>query len=132
PFRGSPERLRGTGLGSRFFVTALTEGVSRSYVSAIRAAREWGKRPTAIITQDDWYGHRDPLTGHPQGDRDEWVTWDHALANAYQTIEDYSDEYGLLPWTLDDEYIDVYANKKIHKFKAAVDNATKGTEKKPY
>lgn len=101
-------------------------------MSAIRGAKEWRKRPTAVIMRDDWYGHRDPFTGDPRGDRDEYTAWDHALVDAFQTIEDYSDEYGLLPWVLDDEYIDVYANKRIHKFKASVDRATKGSKSKAY
>lgn len=99
---------------------------------AIRAAQNWGKRPTAVITRDDWFGHRDPLTGAEIGDRDEWTSWDHALANAFQTIEDYSDEYGLLVWERDDEAVEVDAIKKIHPFKRSVDLLTKGSQKKPY
>lgn len=99
---------------------------------AIRAAQNWGKRPTAVITRDDWAGHRHPLTGEEMGDKDEWTSWDHALAGAFQTIEDYSDEYGLLVWERDDEAFEVEAVRKIHPFKRAVDEATRGTEKKPY
>lgn len=81
---------------------------------------------------DDWFGHRDPLTGRPTGDREEWIEWDHLLADTFQTIEDYTDEYGLLAWKRDDEAVEIDAVRKIHKFKAAVDQATAGSAKKPY
>lgn len=85
-----------------------------------------------MILRDEWVGHRNPLTGEPMGDRDEWTSWDHALAGAFQTIEDYSDEYGLLVWERDDEAVEVDAIRKIHPFKRAIDLATKGSAKKPY
>lgn len=66
------------------------------------------------------------------GDRDEWTSWDYALIGAFQTIEDYSDEYGLLAWERDDEAVVVDAVRKIHPFKQAVELKTRGTEKKPY
>ena len=81
---------------------------------------------------DDWHGHRNPFTGMPQGDRNEWTTWDHVLANVLQTIEDYSDQYGLLAWQLDDEPVYVDAVRRIHKFEQARDEATRGTANKPY
>lgn len=91
------------------------------------------KRPTAVIARDDWYGHRDPLTGEPLGDRDEWISWDHALADAFQTIEDFTDSASGLPvWQIEDEAVEVDAVKKINKFRKSVEMATKGTEKKPY
>lgn len=76
--------------------------------------------------RDEWYGHRNPASGEPVGDRTEWIEWDFALAYAVQTIEDYSDEYGLLAWELADERVEVNANKKIHKFKAAIERTTSG------
>ena len=91
------------------------------------------KRPTAVIMGDDWYGHRDPMTGLPFGDKDEWIDWDHALLFAFQTIEDFTDKgSGLLAWETDDEYVEVNAIKKINKFQEAVDLKTKGSAKKPY
>ena len=82
--------------------------------------------------RDDWYGHRNPFTGDPEGDKDEWLEWDFLLLEALQIIEDYSDEYGLLAWEREDEAVVVDAERRIHKFKAAVDNATKGSKTKPY
>lgn len=76
--------------------------------------------------RDEWYGHRNPVTGEPIGDRDEWLSWDFALADAVQTIEDYSDQYGLLAWELDDDMVYVNANRKIHKFKSAIERKTNG------
>lgn len=103
------------------------------YVPAIRAAREWRRRPSAAIMGDDWFGHRHPLTGEPRGDKDEYTPWDYALMNAFQTIEDYTDKTSGLPvWEVEGEGVEVDAVKKINKFQAAIDNTTKGTEKKPY
>lgn len=98
----------------------------------IRAAQKWQKRPTAAIMRDDWFGHRNPLTGKPLGDRDEFTAWDHALIGAFQTIEDYTDEYGLLAWEREDPQVAINANRKIHPFKEALEMKTKGTDKKPY
>lgn len=106
--------------------------MTKAYLPAVRAALGWGKRPTTVIMRDDWFGHRDPLTGEPLGDRDEWLDWDHALAYAFQTIEDYSDSAGLLQWQLDDEAVEVNAIRKINKFQAAVDVMTKSRGGKPY
>lgn len=66
------------------------------------------------------------------GDKDEWLEWDFCLMNSLQIIEDNTDDYGLLAWERDDERVEIDAVKKIHKFKASVDRATTGTEKKPY
>lgn len=81
--------------------------------------------------QDEWFGHRDPFTGEPDGDKDEWLDWDFALVNAFQTIEDYSDEYGLLVWERDDEAVEVDAIRKVHKFKAQVERIQNGKRYKP-
>lgn len=82
--------------------------------------------------RDAWYGHRD-FYGQEFGDRDEWIDWDYSLIDALQTIEDMTNkETGLLEWEVEPEAMEVSARKKIDKFRAAVDKATKGTEKKPY
>lgn len=66
--------------------------------------------------RDDWFGHRNPLTGEPYGDKDQKTSWDYALMAAFQTIEDYTDEYGLAVWEREDEYAVVDAVRKIHPF----------------
>lgn len=82
---------------------------------------------------DDWFGHRDPFTGEPIGDKDEYTSWDYALQNAFQAIEDYTDsKSGLLIWEIEDENAYVNANKKYNKFQAAIDKKTAGTPNKPY
>jgi hypothetical protein len=58
------------------------------------------------------------------------LDWDYALIDAAQTIEDYSDQYGLLQWELDDEDSVVDAVKKIHPFEEARDLATRGDKYK--
>lgn len=99
---------------------------------SIRAAIKVHKRPTTVIMRDDWQGHRRITTGLPIGDKDEWTDWDHTLLDVFQTIEDYTDEYGLLVWQREDEAVMVDAKKKIHPFKESVDLATRGSESKPY
>lgn len=90
------------------------------------------KRPTAAIMGDDWFGHRDPLTGMPQGDKDEYLSWDWALLNAFQTIEDYSDKHGLPTWEIDDERVVVEAHRRIDKFQRAIDERTRSTKAREY
>lgn len=91
------------------------------------------KRPSAAIMGDDWFGHRNPLTFRPEGDREEFTRWDWALLNAFQTLEDYTDQKSGLPqWEIDGEGVEVDALKKINKFEASVALATKGSEKHPY
>lgn len=82
---------------------------------------------------DEWFGKRDPFTGEPRGDRDEYTSWDWALQNAFQAIEDYTDDKsGLLIWELEDDNAYVNANKKYNKFQAAVDAKTRGKAGKAY
>lgn len=45
--------------------------------------------------------------------------WDFALAEALQTIEDYTNQHGILAWEADSERVDVSAAKKIDKFESA-------------
>ena len=81
--------------------------------------------------RDAWYGHRD-FYFEEYGDRNEWIDWDFALLSALQTIEDMTDNHGQLVWLTEPEAMDVSAKKKIDKFQAAIDKATKGTDKNPY
>lgn len=102
-------------------------------MSAIRAAKDWGKRPTASVMGDEWYGHRDWFTGLPRGDKDEWVEWDWALIRAFQTVEDWTDSHGLLRYEVDDPKQRTYveAVKKIDQFEAAKDRITSRKNYKP-
>lgn len=80
---------------------------------------------------DDWYGHRDPFTGLPEGDKDEWLEWDYLLLNAFQTIEDFTDpDSGILQWKLDDPAVEVTAVKYIHPWHEAVEARTGGANYK--
>ena len=64
---------------------------------------------------------------------DEFTSWDYALMDAFQTIEDFTDQKSGIPiWELDDEAVYVDAVRKFNKFQQAIDNATKGSDKKPY
>lgn len=82
--------------------------------------------------QDPYFGHRDWFTGEELADREAWTDWDFLLATALQIIEDHTNKHGLLQWEVDNERMDVIAEKKIDKFQAAVDRRTKGTSKKGY
>lgn len=78
-----------------------------------------------IITRDEWFGHRDPFyPSIKRGDREEFIDWDYALLGAVSTIEDMTDDYGLVPWELDDDRITVEASQRIHKFVSARDRTT--------
>lgn len=82
--------------------------------------------------RDDWFGHRDPFTSEPSGERDEFTHWDFLLMEALQIVEDITDETGMLVMDQDDEAVVVTAVRKKNKFKAAIDNKTKGSPNKPY
>lgn len=98
---------------------------------AIRVAIKTLKRPTAVIMRDDWYGHRDPFTWDEVGDKDEWLDWDYALIDAVQTIEDFTDDSGILVWEREDPNAVVNAVKRIDRFKEAVEDRTRGQNYKP-
>lgn len=82
---------------------------------------------------DDWFGHRDPFTGEPEGDRDEWIDWDWLLSRALQTVEDWTNDHGLLRYEVDDHLrrVDVDAVKKIDRFEEAKARRTSGKNYKP-
>lgn len=74
---------------------------------------------------DDWYGHRNPFTGDPEGDKDEWLEWDYLLLNAFQIIEDFTDpDSGILQWKLEDPSLRVTAERYIHPWHEAVESKT--------
>lgn len=82
--------------------------------------------------RDPLFGHRDFFTGEPLRPADEWTDWDFALVAAYQLVQDLTNKHGLLVHEVDNERMDVWANRKIDKFQAAVDRATKGSKKSGY
>lgn len=89
-------------------------------MSRIRAAKDWGKRPTAAIMMDDAFGHRDPFTGIPKGDVNAWIYWDHLLANVHQLIVDFTDDNGFLAWEKDDpsEAMEILASARQDRAEA--------------
>lgn len=80
---------------------------------------------------DDWVGHRDPITGQPVGNKDDWTEWDYALMYAVQTIEDFTTQDGILAWEIDEDGVRVDAIKKFNKFEAAKQRKTGGKNYKP-
>lgn len=112
-------------------IEALTAGRSKGYVSAIRASRDWNRRPTAVIFRDDWFGHRDPFTGQERGDKSAWIDWDYLLIDAFQVIEDYTDQNGILRWVHDTPWVDFDAKREVNKFDAAKDQKTSAKNYKP-
>lgn len=89
------------------------------------------KRPTAVLMRDDWFGHRDWITGSEVGDKDEWTAWDFAIVEAWQTIEDYTMPSGVLRWEHDDDDLEISADEFIDKFQQAVDAKTSAKKYKP-
>lgn len=82
----------------------------------------WGKRPTQVLTRDEYFGSRDPLTGEPTGERDDWDEWDHALVSAYQTVEYYTDKNGIHRWKKEDPRLKgIDAVRKIDPYQESVD-----------
>lgn len=71
-------------------------------MSRIRGAKEWGLRPTAAVTMDDDFGHRNKVTGERKLPRGTWTTWDYLLLNVHQLITDFTDQNGFLVWELED------------------------------
>lgn len=101
------------------------------YASHIRAAKEWGLRPTATIMGDSSFGHRLRATGDVVGDPDGFTSWDYALIAALQIIQDYTDDNGLLVWERDSERVEVIADKKIDPFRAVIERVTKKKNYEP-
>lgn len=82
--------------------------------------------------RDEWYGHRDPITFEPVGDRTEFLSWDFLLMDALDVIENYVDQKSGLPiWELEDDMAYVNANRKINKFQEAIDGKTSSKKYKP-
>jgi len=82
--------------------------------------------------RDPYFGHRDFFTGEPLRDKDEWTDWDYALVAAYQTVQDMTNKHGLLVHEVESDRVMVSAVKKIDRFQAQVDRATKGSKAKGY
>lgn len=82
---------------------------------------------------DPHFGHRDFYSGKPDGKSDEWTAWDYALIQAYQTVQDWTDQHGNLVYEVDDpkERVIVSAVKKYDKFEAAKTRRTSGKNYKP-
>lgn len=80
---------------------------------------------------DDWFGHRDPLTGKKRGNPDEWIDWDHILVSAFSTIEAHTDSHGLFRWEIEDEAVYVDAVERIDKFEQSKDQITGSKGYKP-
>jgi len=94
-------------------------------------ALEQHQRPTAMLLRDPYAGHRDSITGEPDGLLNEWTSWDFALATAVQNIIDGTTEEGHLIWEVTDDRVQVDATKEINKAKAVIDKITGGDGYKP-
>lgn len=60
------------------------------------------------------------------GDKTDWTSWDYALMQAVQTIQDFTNDDGLLVWEVEEDEARMDIVKKINKFKAAVKRKTSG------
>lgn len=76
--------------------------------------------------RDDWYGHRDPFSGAPEGDKDEWLTWDYLLMEAFEVVETITLPDGSFVMDQDDDAVQIQAIKTVDKFQASIDNITSG------
>lgn len=66
----------------------------KPYLSALRAARDYQKRPTSMILHDPYVGHRKWWDAEwtPSPSDEAWTEWDYVLADAYQVIQDFTDK----------------------------------------
>ena len=78
-----------------------------------------------MILSDKHALHRDPFTGEPF-EEPEWTSWDYALVQAVQLIEDYTDQHGILVWERESDSVIVEAVAKVDPFEAAKEKATSG------
>ena len=99
--------------------------MSQRHAPAVRTAKEWGKRPTQVITGDEHYGHRD-AEGNPTGNASEWIRWDYILAEKVQTITDLTGSSSVPQWVMEAPNVEISADKKIDKFEAAKARKTSG------
>lgn len=82
------------------------------------------------ITRDDWFGHW-TVRGERHGDPNERTEWDFALIEAVETVEDFTDENGLLKWEVDEDGVSVDSVKTYDKFQASIDRKTGKEKYKP-
>ena len=82
-----------------------------------------------MITQDHHVGHRDENTGDVLGSG--WTQDDFMLFDAYQTIDDFSDQHGILVWDKESDRVDIWATHKVDKFESAKDRAAGKKGRKP-
>ena len=82
-----------------------------------------------MIMRDHYYGFRDPIT-FEESEEPYWLDWDYALADALQTIEDHTNQHGILVWEAESERVEISAVKKIDKFEAAKTARTSGKKYK--
>lgn len=108
----------------------MTRGKSARYVPAFRLALDQKLRPTATLFRDPYFGHRNSFTGRPDGNANDWTSWDFALGTAMQAIQDGTTEEGHLIWELEQYNVDARPIKRIDKHRRAVDDATGGDKYK--
>lgn len=75
--------------------------------------------------QDDYFGHRDPVTGDVAGGKTEWTSQDFALLTAHGIIEAYTNQHGIPKWHLEDPAVNIDAVRKIDEFNEAIERKTK-------
>lgn len=85
---------------------------------------KWNVRPTAMLMRDEWFHHRDIVTGEELGDRTELTDWDFAIIHAFETIEAYTNQNGIFKWHLEDPQEKIGAVLKIDPFQQDVDSIT--------
>ena len=78
-----------------------------------------GRRPTAILTRDPWFGNRNPLTGEKVRDVPVDTTWDIILLDIANRIQSMTDNEGIPFWMLNDESIIWHTERKINYKEAA-------------
>lgn len=111
----------------------------KPYLSTLRAAKDYGQRPTAMLFHDQYAMHRkwwnEWLWGEPwvpDAMSKDWTDWDYILSDVYQIITDFTDpESGQIMWF--DQSAEVYwdVKRKSSGYMEAVENARKGDKELP-
>lgn len=114
----------------------MSDGPNRQYLSIIRGAIAVNQRPTAAILRDYWALNRSWYTDEPWSvdlwrtpDAPEWTAWDYALLEAYQMVEDYTNQEGEFPWVDGDEELHWKIELQHSSKREAIESYTEKAQK---
>jgi hypothetical protein len=105
------------------------------YLSDIRAAVATGQRPSAVILNDAYAGHRkwwDPWYKPTPIMASVWTEWDYILLRVYQYMQDYTSANGHPVWVEEDPDVGWEIEKVESGYERAIWNYREHHEVKEY